>query len=514
MFLRAKILFILCIFAATLNNGLKAQEPKPLPPSFDVLTINPADGHPTLSWTPPNYNPLHPDPTGYIIYIPTDIGNLAIDTVDADTHTYTDLNNTGNNSSIKYTIASNGPTEPSQLTSHHGSIHLTAEYDSCGNKLNINWNHYVGWGNRIDFYNIYLSETPALNNFTKIGSVNGVQNVLYHPVEPNKEFYLYVEAKKRDEEVYTKSNMAYINTKISRPPNFVRLDSIIAKNNETELHFKIDNSTEYRDFIITRWEYSDSVSSIFTAKRLFSFSDPTTIFFTDTTDSWSARSRPFYFKINAYDGCNRLKIVSNLSNSIIVRALSRGQTTTISWDPFYSAQSNPIVYKLYRITYSPNPNPPELIFEEENPYEFSYDDNHDQFEGQGYLPQFCYYIEAHEILEDSQIKRISRSRTICTEITPNIKMPNAIDPKSTIIRNNIPRNVFAPTLTFLATYKLIIYNRWGGIVFQGNNQGWDGRLNNGEYASEGAYVYRLEVYTESRRMTTKKGTVNVVYGPN
>ncbi|MFP4557753.1 MAG: gliding motility-associated C-terminal domain-containing protein [Bacteroidales bacterium] len=514
MFLRTKLIFLLCIFAFLHNSGLRAQEPKPLPPSFDVLTINPEDGHPTLSWTPPSYNPLHPEPTGYIIYIPTDIGNLAIDTVDAETLTYTDLERTGNESSLQYTIASDGPTEPSQLTTPHGSIHLTAKYDSCGNKLDIRWNHYVGWGNRIDEYYVYISQSPNLNSFTLVDTVPGNQNLFYYTIPPNQEYYLYVEAKKRDADTYSKSNMAFVNTQISKPPDFVSIDSIIAKDRLTELHFKIDNSTEYRNFTITRWEYSDSISSIFTAKKLFSFTDPTTVFFSDTTDSWTARSRPFYFKINAYDGCNRLKRVSNLSNSLIVRALSRGQTTTISWDPFYSAEANPIVYKLYRVTFNPNPNTPELIFEEENPYEMSYDDNHNQFEGQGYLPQFCYYVEAHEILAGSQKVRISRSRTICTEITPTINMPNAIDPKSTIIRDNIPRNIFAPTLSFVATYKLIIYNRWGGVVFQGNNKGWDGRLNNGDYASEGAYIYRLEVYTESKRMTTKTGTVNVVYGPN
>jgi hypothetical protein len=291
------------------------------------------------------------------------------------------------------------------------------------------------------------------------------------------------------------------------------IDSIIARDKQNEIHFTIDPNTEFRKFKLVRWESSDSISSIFTVKNLFEFTEPSTIYFADTTDSWAARSRPFYYKINAYNGCNRIKKVSNLSNTIIIRAYSKGNKTTISWEEFYSAKDNSIKYNLYRIAYREGVPISEMIYQAENPIETEYVDDLSIFEGQSFQSYFCYYVEAHEVLGGGLTDRLSRSRTICTRVDPDVPMPNAIDPLSTIVREGIPRNIFAPTISFESSYKLIIYSRGGSIVFEGNSEGWNGRLPNGQLAPEGTYVYRLEVISESKKIKSKTGTVTVIYGP-
>lgn len=438
---------------------------------------------------------------------------MKIDSVGADIYTYTDNNNSGLDNSIRYVIASKGPTEPSPLTPPHGSINVTAKYDSCGNKIDIAWNHYLGWGNRIDYYNVYIGENANWELLTLTTTTPGTQSIIYYDVLPNKDYYIYIEAKKRDEELYSKSNLAHINTRIAIAPQFMYVDSLIAKDHQNEIHFTIDANTEFRKFKLIRWESSDSIKSIFTAKDIFEFTDPRTTYFADTSDSWAARSRPFYYKINAYNGCNRLKRVSNLSNTIIIRARSAGNKSNISWEKFYSAQGNTIRYDLYRLAYREGSSISELVYQVENPIETEYIDDFSIFEGQGYLPYFCYYIEAHEELGEVQTPRVSRSRAICTPVDPDVTMPNALDPLSTIIREGIPRNIFAPTISFESTYKLIIYSRGGSIVFEGNSEGWNGRLPSGQLAPEGTYVYRLEVISESKKIKSKTGTVTVMYGP-
>lgn len=517
---RILLLFVVSLFGQNFCFAQGGEGSKPLPPTIQVLTLNPGTGVPTITWTPPSYNPLYPNPEGYIIYKPNNSniyedgqGWVEIDTVPSNVFTYTHLDGSGLDSRIDYTVATLGLTEPSQLASHHGSIHLTAQYDSCSNQLNINWSHYYGWGNRIEKYDIYVGSSPNWENLNLVGSVNGVQNVYYHPVEPDREFYIYVEAKKRESELTTRSNLAYISTSVAQRPSFMYIDSIIAMDHQIRLRFEIDNTTEFRDFEVVRWEQSDSISSIFSAKKLFRFSDPTTILYSDTTDSWAGRSRPFYYKINAYDGCGRLKNISNLSNSITIRAYTEGYSTTLTWDRFYSKNQNPVNYRLYRITYQPNPSDPELTYEIENPSEFSFVDDLSQFEGQGYIPQFCYYVEAIETLEGINNFRVSRSRTICTEVTPEIIMPNALDPMSKIMVRGKPRNIFAPTISFVSTYRLTIFDRWGGIVYIGNNEGWNGRLSNGDFAKEGSYLYRIEVQTDTGRTISKTGSLTIIYGP-
>lgn len=514
MHLHRILTFTLIIIAAScLAQG--DPEPKPLQPTINLLTLNPETGKPTLTWSKPKYNPLNPNPTGYIIYKPHEGGGwMKIDSVNAETYTYTDNNNSGLDKSIKYVIASKGPTEPSPLTPPHGSIYVTAEYDSCSNKINIAWNHYLGWGNQIDKYNLYIGENENWQEFTLTDTTKGIQNIAYYGVLPNSDYYIYVEAKKREEELYSKSNLAHINTRIAKAPQYMYVDSLIAKDHQNEIHFTIDPETEFNRFKLIRWESSDSTKSIFTAKTIFEFTDPSTIYLTDTSDSWAARSRPFYYKIDAYDGCNSIKKVSNLSNTIIIRARSAGNKSTISWEKFYSAQQNTIRYDLYRMAYREGSSIPELIYKSENPNKTEYIDDLSIFEGQGYLPYFCYYIEANEILGEGQTPRVSRSRTICTQIDPDVTMPNAIDPLSTIVSpEGVPRNVLAPTISFESTYILTIYSRGGSVVFEGNGEGWDGRLPNGQLAPEGTYVYRLEVISDSKKIKSKTGTVTVMYGP-
>ncbi len=500
-------------------------EDKPLMPNFRFVTVNPLTGKTTLSWERPRYNPLYPDPIGYIIYNrgTDEFGNptgwFELDKVDENTFSYTDNTADAAQGSISYSIASDGTTEPSPLSAPHATIHLTAFYDSCYNGLSLEWSHYVGWGNKIKEYHVYWGEGTNLATFNK-DTVQGYNNKAFIDtlIAVNKSYNLFVEAIKEIEEegeepLRSRSNLALVSTKISDPPKYLTIDSLSAGNDSTVIHFKIDPLTEYRNFSLVRWEQVDSIRSIFSSKKLFHFTDPGTTYFADTSDSWAARSRTFYYKINAFDGCNRLQRVSDLVNTMILRLFPRGLTVNLSWDSLYSANKNSVRYKIYRQAFNPEPLPPDLIFDELNPSDNEFVDNVSNFSGQGLMPKFCYYIEAYEQLDNLGNSRLSRSRSVCTEVAPEVAMPNALDPSSDLVYNAIPRNVFAPTISFSSEYKLIIYNRWGGIVYQGENQGWDGRMPNGDFAKEGTYIYRVEVYTPSLRIISKTGYLTVIYGP-
>lgn len=504
-------------------------QPKPQPPVFQRLTLNPATGIPTLYWQSPPFSPIL-NPTGYIIYkrMSNEIGNLqntAIDTVNlnADSnplYTYTDTefsippHLSGLDGRVEYLIASKGLTEPSQLTATHGSIYLTATYDTCTNKLNVRWLHYLGWGNRIEKYDVYMGSTSDWASMSVATTVIGNVNQALIPVEANGTYYIYIEAKKSDSDFTSKSNLIRISTEMPSWPSFLSVDSIIAENQKNFLHFTIDTTTELRKFEVIRWEKADSMASIFTAKNLHSFTNPKTSTFNDTTDSWSARTRPFYYRINAYDICNRLVRVSNLSNSITLRVVTRGIKNEIKWDSLYSKNTNPRKYSLYRTFYPPSGAETELIFETGQNIDLNYIDDISPFKGLGYSGNFCYFAEAKEFNNNDSLLLVSRSRSVCVEMTPDIVMPNAIDPTSFFTQGHGTRNHFVPTISFEATYTMLIYNRWGEIVFQSNNSGWNGFLLNGKIAPEGTYVYRVEVELESKRKIVKTGNVTVLYGKN
>lgn len=82
-------------------------------------------------------------------------------------------------------------------------------------------------------------------------------------------------------------------------------------------------------------------------------------------------------------------------------------------------------------------------------------------------------------------------------------VPDAFSPNDDNINDK-----FAPKGQFLDTSKLIIYNRWGQPLFETNNafDGWDGKIN-GQPASEGTYIYRIEIKDSLGKGFVKTGTL-------
>ena len=510
----AVILF--CSFCS-INAMGQGDYDQPLPPLFNYVTVNPNTGYPTLHWTAPAPHNVRPAPTGYIIYrrVTDALGNSRkepIDTLASNVFSYTDIQVDAGIKPESYTIASNGNNEPSTQTSEHKTAFVTARFDTCQYQLIVDWSHYEGWGNRIEYYKVFIGTDSNADLFTQADSVLGLVANAPVKIETNKTYYLYVEGKKKDAEFYTKSNLTTISTDKAKPPDFMSIDSVLATAEQTEIYFTIDPNTEYNDFRLTRWEQPNYESAGFSARTVHRFSDPTSSFFGDTTDLWAVRSRKFYYKIDAYDGCDSLQSKSNMCNSMVIRAFANQTKVNLSWDSHFSPDGYDVRYKIYRTAFAPNPLKPELIYSELNPIDTTFVDDLFIFRGGGYNPKFCYFIEAYEELPSSKV-RLSRSQSVCVEVIPDIVMPNAIDPLRDIKGNGKPRNVFAPTISFVADYKLTIYSRWGDIVYEGMNEGWDGKLPSGQYAKEGTYIYRLEVSPPSRRTISLTGYLTVIYGP-
>jgi PKD repeat protein len=59
----------------------------------------------------------------------------------------------------------------------------------------------------------------------------------------------------------------------------------------------------------------------------------------------------------------------------------------------------------------------------------------------------------------------------------------------------IDNTVFHPNIINAVEFRMIIYTRWGEMVYETNeiNKGWDGYLDTGELASQGVYVYKAFV---------------------
>lgn len=82
-------------------------------------------------------------------------------------------------------------------------------------------------------------------------------------------------------------------------------------------------------------------------------------------------------------------------------------------------------------------------------------------------------------------------------------IPDAFSPNGDNVNDK-----FAPKGQFMDKSRLIVYNRWGQVLFETANalDGWDGMIND-QPAMEGTYVYRLEITDSLGKNFVKTGTM-------
>lgn len=118
------------------------------------------------------------------------------------------------------------------------------------------------------------------------------------------------------------------------------------------------------------------------------------------------------------------------------------------------------------------------------------------------LQKLRYRIKAISEGPDSLI-----SYSLIYEIEQTFKLffPTAFSPNGDGLND-----VFEPIGLFADEYELIIFNRWGELIFatRDYNDGWDGTINERD-APEGVYVYKVTAIDELGRSFSEKSTVTL-----
>ena len=62
-------------------------------------------------------------------------------------------------------------------------------------------------------------------------------------------------------------------------------------------------------------------------------------------------------------------------------------------------------------------------------------------------------------------------------------------------------------------YQLLLYNRWGGVIFESHSQelGWDGTMKNGNFAPAGVYIWILQFLDFRGEKFSQHGTVTLLF---
>ena len=72
-------------------------------------------------------------------------------------------------------------------------------------------------------------------------------------------------------------------------------------------------------------------------------------------------------------------------------------------------------------------------------------------------------------------------------------------------------DVFLPRLEGVTKFRMLIYNKWGQLLFESTTQtkGWDGYYN-GKMAPAGVYIYKLELKYSSGQEIVKVGDLTLI----
>lgn len=96
-----------------------------------------------------------------------------------------------------------------------------------------------------------------------------------------------------------------------------------------------------------------------------------------------------------------------------------------------------------------------------------------------------------------------------------VKVPNAFSPSPDVSEsggnNNSINDIFLPRVEGATDFKMLIYNKWGELLFESGNQqtGWNGYYK-GKLMPTDVYVYRLEIIFSDGREAVRIGDVTLV----
>jgi hypothetical protein len=213
----------------------------------------------------------------------------------------------------------------------------------------------------------------------------------------------------------------------------------------------------------------------------------------------------YYYRLSAENRCGTTAAQSAILNSMELLATADNGVWHISWNSLFLGRS----YSLSRL----EPAPQHLLATAaDTAYADRIDPSHAAL-------RYCYRVEA--VTDDGA----ESTAAACADYTPEVLMPDATDPKSTVQnpRSGRQRNQFGPVLFIdpsLYAYRLEIYNRHGARIAAvektaadaPEDKSWNGTDAAGGFVPEDMYLYRVELTFVNGESAVKTGNVAVIYG--
>jgi gliding motility-associated-like protein len=360
----------------------------------------------------------------------------------------------------------------------HRSILLkTANGDQSAS---LSWNGYEGW--KVKQYNIY-------RDGMLYKTVGGDTTIFTDTMALCINTYTYYVEAIADSTVQL---ISASNTATARPfdnikprPVYLKSASVFTPNHAVYLEWDASSSFDVKQYLVYRKTWKEG--------QLVLIDSTTNTFYYDSTRQITG---PDCFYVFAVDHCGNTSIGSNLACLIILNGKYTEGHNDLNWNDYQGWPDSVAKYNVMK-----KEDAGEWInIGSTSSSKKSFTDNKLTDE----VIDYCYQVQAVE--KAGKHNATSLSTTICLHQDPIVYVPNAFTPVTTYGLND----KFGPKGSYIKNYHMMIYNRWGELIYQTDeSKDWDGRVH-GELAPEGVYMYRVIADGYNGTSVYQKGNLTII----
>ncbi|MBL0309752.1 MAG: gliding motility-associated C-terminal domain-containing protein [Bacteroidetes bacterium] len=470
----------------------------PATPKIINVDVTPG-GDVIFNWAPSSSPQTH----GYIIYYGLANGNATpLGTVTGRFNTtYLDVAGDPSTEPLVYTVAavdSCGGVSAFD-TPFHFTIYQTASIARCQRQVNINWTNYFNWPADVLEYQIWVNKNNA--GFAMDGTTGpGTLVYAFTNFNDGDSLCLVVRAiSAADTTIVSNSNMVCMHASIIQPPSYIYITNLtVNTDDQIEMTWMTDTIAQLLVYKIMQSTNGTSYLPVYQ----FGVPSPLQLFEMHIDSAVFPNMNPYYYQVVAVDSCQNQYPTPYGKTIHLDGELYDFYLANLKWNAFeleYATVTNYKLYRNYGSGYQLLATLPVGTTE--------YSDSLQQFLDQKGV--FCYRIEATYQLNlpnGYSATLSSWSNEKCIIHRPIIYVPNAFAP-------NGLNNVFKPTIIYgeKRGYSMIIYNKWGGRVFESNDYdtGWDG-TQGGKASPPGGYAYFIEFTADDGVVVQRQGMLLLV----
>lgn len=463
-------------------------------PVIDTVSIDPATGLAGISWLADSSL----DTQGYVIY---QFNGTSYDSIGAasgiNTLDFVYTLSTASSGVETFSVAAfDSCRNLGPLAVNHSSMFLQKSFDKCAATVSLDWTPYLNLRGGLLRYEVWY----RINHGNWVRDAILPSNVLTYDkylTAPDDTFDFFIRAVGNLGQTAS-SNIRTQIADIFVQPSWLYLRYASVNGSSVEVKCDTDPAGDVISYRLYRGNSSALVSE-FVGEQSY---DPSgEITFTDFFAEADERTK--FYKVTAVDSCGNEQVFSNIAQTVFLSAEANANLTSdLAWTDYSGWPGATGQFNIYRVENGVVAGAPfafvngDTLFFTEDVSGFP--------GGEGNL---CYVIEA---IEDSVnsfgFQDRAFSNIACAPQQAVVFIPNAFTPEG-------KNPVFRPITIYddPGTYMLLIYNRWGQLVFESENPelGWNGTYQNNPSPS-GAYAYILTFKGFNKKEVRRTGTVMLI----